>query len=277
MSGGLLLPPAAFSAPTHDTTSYRPSTACRAAHTDAAQQNANALLDDHAEAASDDAEDQPDDQLGAEELSELDEEDYLDDDDDDFQGSETSAGAMVDIADTDWGAKALLVAQQVLQHSDMRELELFSLMASPSRKQLKIRLDKPEDEYGSPSLDEIAVFSRLFSDEYHKAMGEAAEDVAVEVSSPGAERQVRVPRDLERFQHLPMLVTFQLQDSEKTDTKVMELVAYHEADATAEWKLADVRQNRSGKGVSKLSKKQAGQRWTVALPAHLKINLHLEV
>ena len=40
------------------------------------------------------------------------------------------------------GAKALLVAQQVLQHSDMRELELFSLMASPSRKQLKIRLDK---------------------------------------------------------------------------------------------------------------------------------------
>ena len=63
-----------------------------------------AVLDDHAEAASDDAEDQPDDQLGAEELSELDEEDYLDDDDDDFQGSETSAGAMVDIADTDWYA-----------------------------------------------------------------------------------------------------------------------------------------------------------------------------
>lgn len=26
----------------------------------------------------------------------------------------------------------------------------------------------------------------------------------------------------------------------------MELVAYHEADAIAEWKLADVRQNRSG-------------------------------
>ncbi len=31
----------------------------------------------------------------------------------------------------------------------------------------------------------------------------------------GAERQVRVPQDLQRFQHLPMLVTFQLQDSNK--------------------------------------------------------------
>jgi len=31
----------------------------------------------------------------------------------------------------------------------------------------------------------------------------------------GAERQVRVPQDLLRFQHLPMLVTFQLEDSQK--------------------------------------------------------------
>lgn len=43
---------------------------------------------------------------------------------------------------------------------------------------------QPSDEYGSPTLDEIAVFSQHFSDEYHKAMGEAAEDIGVEVSSP---------------------------------------------------------------------------------------------
>ena len=40
------------------------------------------------------------------------------------------------------GAKALLVVQQVLQQSAMQELALFSLIASPSHKQLKIRLDK---------------------------------------------------------------------------------------------------------------------------------------
>ena len=43
---------------------------------------------------------------------------------------------------------------------------------------------QPEDEYGSPSLDEIALFSHHFSEEYHRAIGEAAEEVAVEVSSP---------------------------------------------------------------------------------------------
>ncbi len=43
---------------------------------------------------------------------------------------------------------------------------------------------QPEDEYRPPSLDEIALFSQQFSDEHHKAIGEAAEDVAVEVSSP---------------------------------------------------------------------------------------------
>lgn len=32
----------------------------------------------------------------------------------------------------------------------------------------------------------------------------------------------------------------------RTDTKIVELVDYNEAAATAEWKLADVRQNRSG-------------------------------
>jgi hypothetical protein len=33
----------------------------------------------------------------------------------------------------------------------------------------------------------------------------------------------------------------------------------------------------AGKGVSKLSKKQSGQRWKVALEALQKVNLHLEV
>ena len=43
---------------------------------------------------------------------------------------------------------------------------------------------QPSDEYGSPSLDELSDFSRAFADEYSIAMGAAADDVAVEVSSP---------------------------------------------------------------------------------------------
>jgi len=52
---------------------------------------------------------------------------------------------------------------------------------------------QPEDEYGSPSLDEIALFSHHFSEEYHRAIGEAAEEVAVEVSSP-VSLSMQIPR-----------------------------------------------------------------------------------
>ena len=40
------------------------------------------------------------------------------------------------------GKQALLIVQKVLQQADMQELALFSLIATPGRKQLKIRLDK---------------------------------------------------------------------------------------------------------------------------------------
>lgn len=41
------------------------------------------------------------------------------------------------------------------------------------------------DQYGSPSLDDVAAFSRLFNEAYEAAVGEAvAGDVEVEVSSP---------------------------------------------------------------------------------------------
>lgn len=43
---------------------------------------------------------------------------------------------------------------------------------------------QPSDEYGSPSLDELSEFSKLFADEYSLALGSAADDVSVEVSSP---------------------------------------------------------------------------------------------
>ena len=40
------------------------------------------------------------------------------------------------------GQKGLLAVQKILQQPDMQDLQLFSLMASTSHKQLKIRLDK---------------------------------------------------------------------------------------------------------------------------------------
>lgn len=41
------------------------------------------------------------------------------------------------------------------------------------------------DQYGSPSLDDVAAFSRQFNEAYEAAVGEtAAGEIEVEVSSP---------------------------------------------------------------------------------------------
>lgn len=74
-------------------------------------------------------------------------------------------------------------------------------MRDPSpQSRLDIRLESMADKYGSPSLDDIERFSRELSQRLSALLGEeAAGSLEVEVSSPGAEREVEVPRDLERF------------------------------------------------------------------------------
>ena len=41
---------------------------------------------------------------------------------------------------------------------------------------------------------------------------EASGEISLEVSSPGAERQLQLPRDLYRFQQLPLRVEYKAQD-----------------------------------------------------------------
>ena len=57
--------------------------------------------------------------------------------------------------------------------------------------------------------------------------GELNETIAASVSSPGAERAIRVPQDLERFEELPMSVVFKSTDStgnETTNSMILRLV-----------------------------------------------------
>lgn len=61
--------------------------------------------------------------------------------------------------------------------------------------------------YGSPSSDDIDRFCRLLLDGMRIAFGEEASgEIGLEVSSPGAERLVQVPRELARFGGLPLKV-----------------------------------------------------------------------
>lgn len=90
------------------------------------------------------------------------------------------------------------------------------------------------------------------------------------MSSPGAERVVRIPQDLERFKDLPMYVRYIESSGDsgaETPEKdgIMELECVDMQVGCAKWKLADVRLNRdlAGKGRG-LTRKQRD--WRVDLP-----------
>lgn len=128
----------------------------------------------------------------------------------------------------------------MLGQPHLRELgiELYSFKTIPSSKRLDIRLDKTGDRYGSPSLEDVEVFSRDFGTRLEAelvrlsprpiggipsptdSLGPAAcscpqgekeaGEIEIEVSSPGAERLLRVPEDLDRFRELPMRVEYEI-------------------------------------------------------------------
>ena len=88
-------------------------------------------------------------------------------------------------------------------------LELFSFEAVESEGRVAIKLDKPDNPYGSPSLDDISLFTQVLRARLELALGEElAGRVEVEVSSPGAERHLKLPGELRRFGELPLLVKY---------------------------------------------------------------------
>ncbi|CAI7810923.1 unnamed protein product [Closterium sp. NIES-53] len=134
----------------------------------------------------------------------------------------------------------------------------------------------PQRSYGSPMVEDIDSFLRDFN---------------ALVSSPGAERVVKVPDDLIRFKELPMYVHYRLPseadntgDKEankgdlsaggstsavapggKTSEEILSLLEVDEEERVTVWRVADVRLNRElygGKG-RPLSRKNRERRITV--------------
>lgn len=121
-------------------------------------------------------------------------------------GVEESFSPAVNISEG-WGDVALRCADIVLSMPKMVDLRLFSLKASGSR--LLIRLDKVTNEFGSPELRDIQEFSRAMTNLMDEKLGEKeAGEIEMEVSSPGAERHLRIPEDFARFTEFPMKVRF---------------------------------------------------------------------
>ncbi|XP_031107632.1 uncharacterized protein LOC116012269 [Ipomoea triloba] len=177
-----------------------------------------------------------------------------------------------------WGEQALSIAHEVLKEHTV-DMELYAFKTSP-RGYIYVRLDKLTNEYGCPSMDEIEHFSHQYKKRLDEAgaMGEFPEDLALEVSSPGADRLLKVPDDLNRFKHMPMRVSF-VEDEESRAPETNKIFFLESIDAdsgSCVWKLVDVKENRSPSAKGRpLSRKQKDWRLTLPYAMIKQVTLYL--
>ncbi|XP_058097314.1 uncharacterized protein LOC131242592 [Magnolia sinica] len=125
--------------------------------------------------------------------------------------------------------------------------------------------------YGSPSMIDIEVFSSAYRARLAEAelAGAIPDNISLEVSSPGVERLIQIPQELDRFKDLPMYVKYVTEvvanrPSQESDG-VFKLVSFDLDSRHCTWSLADVRINRESAGKGRpLCKKQ--REWRLQTP-----------
>ena len=121
-----------------------------------------------------------------------------------------------------WANTALEMTRDLISAPPFDALTLHTFRIDARRRQVCVTLDKYVDAYGSPSLEEISSFTEVLSERMCESLGNAVmESLKFEVSSPGAERRVRLPFELSRFDHLPMKVCHRTED-DTSATKILE-------------------------------------------------------
>ncbi|KAH1065166.1 hypothetical protein J1N35_030153 [Gossypium stocksii] len=217
-----------------------------------------------------------------------------DDDDDDFFEEEYTedetelyvgdgaGGGGISLAGTWWDKEALLLAEDVCQ-SFGGDLGIYAFKTM-SNSSIQVRIERLTNKSGSPSMEDIEAFSvsyRAKLDEAELARS-VAENITLEVSSPGVERVVRIPQDLDRFKDRSLYVKYvtEVADSGKLSEAdgVFRLVSFDMETKCCIWGLADVRINREKAGKGRpLSKKQREWRLETSFDSLRLVRLYSEI
>ncbi|KAG8493832.1 hypothetical protein CXB51_011121 [Gossypium anomalum] len=217
-----------------------------------------------------------------------------DDDDDDFFEEEYTedetelyvgdgaGGGGISLAGTWWDKEALLLAEDVCQ-SFGGDLGIYAFKTL-SNSSIQVRIERLTNKSGSPSMEDIEAFSvsyRAKLDEAELARS-VAENITLEVSSPGVERVVRIPQDLDRFKDRSLYVKYvtEVADSGKLleADGVFRLVSFDMETKCCIWGLADVRINREKAGKGRpLSKKQREWRLETSFDSLRLVRLYSEI
>lgn len=173
-----------------------------------------------------------------------------------------------------------------LEPVDFSLLELYDFRVLPSGPALHLRLDKPSARYGSPTLGEMTAFAGALRRGLEAALGEAAAgELDLEVSSPGAERKLRLPGELKRFADLPLTVRWSgvpaqaaagsaSQTAPKEETAVLRLVSGPDAAGDTVWTLASTRATRRRRS---RRRQREEEHLSIPLAAITAVNIYLDI
>uniref|UniRef100_A0A0E0DEK4 Uncharacterized protein n=1 Tax=Oryza meridionalis TaxID=40149 RepID=A0A0E0DEK4_9ORYZ len=217
------------------------------------------------------------------EEEDVDDEDLLDDDDDysfedDFESDDEQdlyvgdggAGGGISLAGTWWDKEALALAEEVSNSFD-GDLKIYAFKTAANLT-IRVRIEKMSTRYGSPTIDDIEAFTiayRAKMDDAESA-GRIPQNISLEVSSPGVERVIRIPDDLERFKERAMYVRYTITshggaEAPQEGDGLFRLVSYDMDLCECIWGIADVKINRQQAGKGRpLSKKQ--REWRLQTP-----------
>ncbi|KAM7259138.1 hypothetical protein ACFE04_014879 [Oxalis oulophora] len=203
-------------------------------------------------------------------------------DDDDAQVGDGAGGGGIALASTSWDEKALALAQEVCSsfHGDLNIYAFRTLLNST----IQVRIERMTNKSGSPNMEDVEAFTKRYRarlDEAEQAKS-IPDNISLEVSSPGVERVVRVPHELERFKDRNMYVRYINQVSTTGPASeidgVFKLISYDMEAKCCTWGLADVRINREKAGKGRpLSKKQRDLRVVTPFDSLLLVRFYSDI
>ncbi len=132
------------------------------------------------------------------------------------------------------------ITQQVVR--EFAGIEIYNLKLSRIYNDyyILIELDNLLDPYGSVSIKTCEVFSKRFIEKLDEALLSQSKDnnvilpadlqvdnYTLEVSSAGAEREIKIPEDLERFKNL-LIKIYVLEENKNQNKPVEKIVKYLE-------------------------------------------------
>ncbi|KAL6515459.1 hypothetical protein OROHE_018493 [Orobanche hederae] len=182
-----------------------------------------------------------------------------------------AGGGGILLSGTEWEKRAFDIAEEVTVSFD-GELGIYAFRTLLNAT-IQVRIEQLTNKSGSPSLTDIEDFTIRYRARLNEAEATRSipGNISLEVSSPGVERIVRIPQDLERFKEHNLYVKYVAEaadtatGSSSEQDGVFRLVSYDPDASSCAWGLANVRLNRekSGKG-RPLSKKQ--KEWRLKTP-----------